>query len=256
MQRPATPGSQKKNIAPTSGRCSSSACSRSRFHIRLKSWVVPSTSSPCSLSSPAKRTRPCGGSTWATRPSSKCRRTPLPCSSTSSRSTPGRRRTRRPVRFRPPTGAAPSHPLRGQAQDLAGPAKSIPPAFAAIVRAGNDRLGVCSRSRCSSTHCIMPRAVVHHRVASVPRPPHPPASSCECFNQSGRGSKQTPSCHHATHRSAAWPPTAAPPGNQAASQPPLQLRGGRVHIRRTMDDDRAIARTVIEARFQAGQRSE
>ncbi|EEI27191.1 hypothetical protein HMPREF0294_1313, partial [Corynebacterium glucuronolyticum ATCC 51867] len=39
-------------------------------------------------------------------------------------------------------------------------------------------------SRCSSTHCIMPRAVVHHRVASVPWPPHPPASSCECFSQS------------------------------------------------------------------------
>ena len=111
----ATPGSQKKNIDPTSGRCSSSACSSSRFHIRLKSWVVPSTSSPCSASSPAKRTRPCGGSTWATRPSSKRRRTPLPCS-TSSRSTPGRWRTQRPARSRPPTGAAPSHhPLRAGA---------------------------------------------------------------------------------------------------------------------------------------------
>ncbi|KAG1310017.1 hypothetical protein G6F62_014707 [Rhizopus arrhizus] len=49
--------------------------------------------------------------------------------------------------------------------------------------------------------------------------------------------------HRQAHRRAA----------QAAAKPPLQLRGGRVHEGRAMDDDRAFARTVVEARLQPDQ---
>ena len=83
------PGSPKITIGPTSGRCQSCACTRSRHHIRLKSWVAPSISSPTTPRSPAKCTRSCGGCSSRTSPSSKRRRRPLPDNSTSARSMPG-----------------------------------------------------------------------------------------------------------------------------------------------------------------------
>ena len=99
---------------------------RSRRHIRLKSWVGPSISSPATARSPAKRRRSCGGCSSCTSPSSKRRRRPLPRQQHQFAIDAGKRRERRVAfdlgdRQAPVPGPA---SLPGRARDLARPAGS------------------------------------------------------------------------------------------------------------------------------------
>ncbi|KGI75723.1 hypothetical protein HMPREF9458_03278, partial [Eggerthella lenta 1_1_60AFAA] len=141
------PGSANSTIGPTSGRCQSSARTRSRRHIRLKSWVGPSISSPLTVRSPAKRSLSCGGRSSKASPSSKRRRRPLPLSRTSSRSMPGKaengaslsifgdRQAPVPVFFARRGAVAAG--FAAHAHDLAGPAELVAPAFAAVLVGGD-----------------------------------------------------------------------------------------------------------------------
>ncbi|KAG1538705.1 hypothetical protein G6F50_014625 [Rhizopus delemar] len=106
-----------------------------------------------------------------------------------------------------------------QAQDLAGPAKSIPPAFAAIVQAGNHlargvQQGVEIHRRIASRRA--PSRITAGRACPGHHTRRPAAANASA--SPGRGSRRTPSCRHATHRSAAWPPTGAPPGSPGCGQ--------------------------------------
>ena len=107
---------------------------RSRRHIGLKSWVLPSTSSLRALRSPAKRNWSCGGSSVCVSPSSNTMRSPLPDSGTSSRSMPGTRKTPHRVRSRRSTAASPSRRRRDARSR--GSSRAVLPAHALVFVGG------------------------------------------------------------------------------------------------------------------------
>ena len=145
------PGSAKNTIGPTSGRCSNSATIASRRHIRLKSWVGPSTSSPV--------TRAFAGESQAAM-----RRLQQARSRHRRSAGAGRCRAAAPARDRRPGSAenaascsisaidrrqSQSPPGRWLRMDFAGPAQAVAPAFAAVFVGGNDPRRAWIHGECS-----------------------------------------------------------------------------------------------------------
>ena len=112
VRRPVTPGSGKKSIGPTSGRCSKLASTRSRRHIRLKSCVGPEISSASQPRSPANRSGREAATVRRDSPSSKSGACPRPRAGRVPDPRRGSWRTARPCPLRRWTGANPSRRAR------------------------------------------------------------------------------------------------------------------------------------------------
>ena len=132
------PARRKDTIGPTSGRCQSWASTASRRHIRLKSWVGPSTSSPVAPRSPANRSRPCGGDSSTCSPSSKRRRRPLPLQQHQFAFDAGECENAASCSISAIDNRQSQSPRLRRPCDLAGPAESVLPALAPVAVRGND----------------------------------------------------------------------------------------------------------------------